>query len=435
MNIIDNLYKLFLECDTLLTDSREVEPLAKMGKSIIFFALKGENFNGNNFVVPVLQSGAKYAVTDNKELVEVEGAILVDDVFAALTELACVHRANLKHTHLAITGSNGKTTTKELLAAVLNKKFNCYATKGNFNNHLGVPLTILRTPESANFSVIEMGANHCGEIAYLCNIASPDFGLITNIGKAHLEGFGGAEGVKRGKGELFDYLESNGGKAFYLRESEPISELVAEHSSLENIAYSVSDIAVLEGEKLTVRYGDTLISSNLVGDYNLFNIRAAIAVGEYFGVDLVDIKAAIEEYLPTNNRSQMVIRDDYRIIVDAYNANPSSMKLSLENFDKMEAENKIIIIGDMKELGDYSLNEHISILKQVENMSSSVSEVIIIGAEFAASLKEYSPKFNHSWFSDIIGVSSYISPEKCSSSLVLIKGSNSTRLFKLLEVI
>lgn len=427
------LYRFFLECDAITTDSRDIQLLVDSGRKVMFFALKGENFDGNKFALTALEMGALYAIADDKTLPAQEGLIVVDNVLGSLTELARHHRSQLSHIHLAITGSNGKTTTKELICAVLNKKFKCYATSGNFNNHIGVPLTLLRTPSNADFSIIEMGANHRSEIAHLAAIAQPQYGLITNIGKAHLEGFGGGDGVKRGKGELFDYLEEHNGTAFYLSESEPLCELIKEHPKLTNVPYTIVDIIVQEGDVLSVKYNDTIIHSQLVGDYNAYNIRAAIAVGAYFGVSVEKIKEAIENYIPSNSRSQMVIKGNCRIVVDAYNANPSSMELSINNFDAIHAEHKVLIVGDMKELGNYSLEEHISILKKAERLKSPDIEFYFVGQEFQKALSVHQLSKKYEWYNDAATLSEQLNKKNFDNKLILIKGSNSTRLYSLIE--
>lgn len=427
------LYNCFLECDMVTTDSREVAILVDHGFKVMFFALKGENFDGNKFATASLKTGALYAVVDDPSLEPATGLILVENVLDAMTQLATHHRRQLSHPHLAITGSNGKTTTKELMCAVLNKKYDCYATFGNLNNHIGVPLTILRTPTSANFSIIELGANHRGEIAHLAAIAAPAYGLITNIGRAHLEGFGGEKGVKLGKGELFDYLEQHCGLAFYLSESEPLCELIEEHPSLKNESYSIVDVIALEGDLLSVKYKDVVIKSQLVGDYNIYNIRAAIAVGEYFGVSLEDIKSAIEEYVPSNSRSQLVVKGSCRIVVDAYNANPSSMELSIKNFDTIKADEKVLVIGDMKELGTYSLEEHIGVLKSIEAMKSTNVDLYFVGQEFQGALTKYKLSKKYEWFRDAASLAERINDENFDNKVILVKGSNSMRLSSLLE--
>lgn len=431
---IKELHSYFLECDIITTDSREVKEFVDKGKKVMFFALKGENFDGNKFVLPSLSMGAKYAIADDNTLPITKDILFTDNVLKTLTELATYHRQTLSHTHLAITGSNGKTTTKELILAVLSKKFRCHATVGNLNNHIGVPLTILRTPKQANFSIIEMGANHKREIAQLCEIAMPTCGIITNIGKAHLEGFGGNEGVKKGKGELFDYLEEHQGTAFYLAESSPLSELIQEHPKLLNIEYTITDILEISSkERLSVQYNNETIESQLVGDYNIYNIRAAIAIGEYFEVSAFDIKEAIEGYIPNNNRSQLIERKNCRLVVDAYNANPSSMDLSISNFDSIDAPSKVIILGDMKELGEFSLEEHITILKLLENLKSKDLEFFFVGDEFHSALTKYRFKHPYKWFKDALSMSEQINNNNYDNKLILIKGSNSTRLSSLIE--
>lgn len=427
------LYNCFLKCNIVTTDSREVTFWVEHEAKVMFFALRGENFDGNKFAIASLEAGAAYAVVDDPSLAPTEGLIFVENVLDAMTQLAMHHRHQLSHPHFAITGSNGKTTTKELMHAVLNKKYDCYATHGNLNNHIGVPLTILRTPASANFSIIELGANHRGEIAHLAAIAAPAYGLITNIGRAHLEGFGGEKGVKLGKGELFDYLEQHCGLAFYLSESEPLCELIEEHPSLKNESYSIVDVIALEGDLLSVKYKDVVIKSQLVGDYNIYNIRAAIAVGEYFGVSLEDIKSAIEEYVPSNSRSQLVVKGSCRIVVDAYNANPSSMELSIKNFDTIKADEKVLVIGDMKELGTYSLEEHIGVLKSIEAMKSTNVDLYFVGQEFQGALTKYKLSKKYEWFRDAASLAERINDENFDNKVILVKGSNSMRLSSLLE--
>lgn len=430
------IYDCFLECDAITTDSRDVKSFVEKGKKVIFFALKGDNFDGNMFILSALSMGAKYAVTDDMTLIDRDGLIKVSNVMQTLTELAVHHRSTtLKHTHLAITGSNGKTTTKELLLAVLSKKYSCHATFGNLNNHIGLPLTILRTPHNSNFSIIEMGANHEKEIAHLANIAKPDYGIITNIGKAHLDGFGGIEGVKRGKGELFEYLYSNKRTAFYRRDDYLLSELIERYPGLDSISYSMTDTCKVEdgGEELTVKYNNSKIKTSLVGDYNLYNIRAAIAVGEYFGVSLEYIISAIENFVPSNNRSQLVKTKWCNLVVDTYNANPTSMELSIKNFDLLEACGKVIILGEMKELGKFSLQEHINILIILENIKSADSEFYLLGDEFKEALNSYNFTKDHIWFSEVSSLCDHIKKMEYRDKLIFIKGSNSTRLSTLID--
>ncbi len=429
---IEELYSIFCEDDYYISiDSREIEACTAKGVKSIFFAIKGENFNGNDFVIPVIGMGCSYAVTDDMKYEGIDRVFVVKDTFTALTEMAIMHRNYLKHTHLAITGSNGKTTTKELVFVVLSRKYNCYCTKGNLNNHLGVPLTVLRTPKSANFSVIEMGANHPFEIAHLSTIAQPDFGLITNIGRAHLDGFGGVCGIRTAKGELFDYLNEQGGTAFYLSEGAHLAEMVRERTNLRGISYGVADLQTEEGLFLTVKCDNHVMRTNLVGEYNIYNVAAAIAVGRYFGVEESDIFAAIEEYMPTNNRSQLVEGSRNSVIIDAYNANPTSMELAITNFDTIQHENKIMILGEMKELGSYSLEAHIDIFKQIESMLSEVNSVMFVGEEFKRASERYSLATRHNFFSDVEELKCYLREQNIENSLILIKGSNSTKLFTL----
>ncbi len=430
--VIEDIYNLYLECDYVSIDSREVQALITEGRSVIFFALQGENFNGNDYVVPVIGMGAKYAVCSDKLLADVEGVVVVDDVLECLTQLAKRHRNELKHPHIAVTGSNGKTTTKELLFSVLNKKYCCYATSGNLNNHIGVPLTILRTPKSATLSVIEMGANHIGEIEHLCLIAQPNYGVITNIGRAHLEGFGGVEGVRKAKGELFDYLQTSGGEAIYLLNSNELRGMVAEREGLVNHSYTVDDMKPLDGVKLSVVYDGEVVNTNLIGEYNIYNIATAAAIGRLFGVEKSDIISALMEYNPTNNRSQMKKYGSCEVIIDAYNANPTSMEIAINNFDKIAHNKKVMIIGEMKELGGYSLSEHIKVLKDISGMKSEIIELILVGEEFKKCLEEYSPQSEYKYFGSINDLRPYFESRDYDNCLILIKGSNSTKLYSLI---
>src|SRR6478735_2132449 len=363
---IGELYEIYLRFPSIQTDTRKIQP------GDIFFALQGPNFNGNSFAQQAIDQGAAYAVVDGQEFVDEERIIWFPDTLKCLQDLALHHREHLHIPFIAITGSNGKTTTKELIHAVLSAHFITYTTEGNLNNHIGVPLTILSVKPDAQFAVIEMGANHQKEIAGYCAYTLPTHGLITNCGKAHLEGFGGEEGVRKGKGELFDHLRVYDGTAFimrdydYLREmSKGINQVISYGTTNADIVGSVIDsepflrVAINKGMQLNT------ISTQLVGAYNLPNVLAALTIGKYFQVPEEKIKQAIESYSPSNSRSQMLIKDGNRIILDAYNANPSSMKLAIENMVALHEKTKILCLGAMAELGDESLAEHQSIINLI----------------------------------------------------------------------
>ena len=380
---IKEIYKLFKKHPQISTDSRNVVPGA------LFFALKGENFNGNSYAAAALNDGAAYAVIDESPLKADNRFILVEDVLSTLQQLARYHRLELGIPIIAITGTNGKTTTKELITAVLEKKFSVTATKGNLNNHIGVPLTLLAMNTSTQLGVVEMGANHPGEIAALCSIALPDFGLITNVGKAHLEGFGSFEGVKKTKAELYRFIQERGGKIFrntvnpHLKEMAEDAETIGyrtnrEGSGIEGEIVNSSPILVF---KAKFPKGWLYIKTNLAGGYNLENAMAAVCVGDYFGVDPLDISHALEAYIPSNNRSQFIQTAGNQILMDAYNANPSSMEAALDNFSTFDAPLKGVILGDMFELGESSGEEHQKIADKLAGMNLSL--VLLSGKEFS----------------------------------------------------
>ena len=380
---IKEIYKLFKKHPQISTDSRNVVPGA------LFFALKGENFNGNSYAAAALNDGAAYAVIDESPLKADNRFILVEDVLSTLQQLARYHRLELGIPIIAITGTNGKTTTKELITAVLEKKFSVTATKGNLNNHIGVPLTLLAMDTSTQLGVVEMGANHPGEIAALCSIALPDFGLITNVGKAHLEGFGSFEGVKKTKAELYRFIQERGGKIFrntvnpHLKEMAEDAETIGyrtnrEGSGIEGEIVNSSPILVF---KAKFPKGWLYIKTNLAGGYNLENAMAAVCVGDYFGVDPLDISHALEAYIPSNNRSQFIQTAGNQILMDAYNANPSSMEAALDNFSTFDAPLKGVILGDMFELGESSGEEHQKIADKLAGMNLSL--VLLSGKEFS----------------------------------------------------
>ena len=333
---IEQLYQLFIQNYLVDTDTRNIR------KGSIFFALKGDNFNGNKFVKKALTNGASYAVIYEVEYNNQPKTILVNNVLETLQKLAQYHRNQLKIPIIALTGSNGKTTTKELINCVLSKKYKTTATIGNLNNHIGVPLTLLAIQPTTEIGIIEMGANHIKEIDFLCNIAKPNFGLITNFGKAHLEGFGSVDGVIKGKSELYDFLRATKNVAF-INTDDPIQ--MKQSQGIKTITFNNNKIKYIEANPFVkVQFNDIIIQSKLIGKYNYNNIAAAITIGDYFNVSLNDIKDAIENYEPINNRSQIITKDSLKIILDAYNANPSSMKVALENFNELKDKQKIVFL-------------------------------------------------------------------------------------------
>ena len=418
------IYQIFLNHPKVTTDSRKIEP------GSIFFALKGENFNGNLFAVSAIERGAAYAIVDEAEFVVNDSILLVEDVLQTLQDLARHHRQCLGTPILAITGTNGKTTTKELTAAVLSKKFNLIYTRGNLNNHIGVPLTLLTLRAETEFGVIEMGANHPGEIAALCQIALPDYGLITNIGSAHLEGFGSFEGVVQTKTELYRFIEQKNGTLF-VNNSNPI--LTRRTGQSKKIGYTADKtFEGLEGEsvsadpllvvKVLFPKGWLYIRTNLVGSYNLENVLAATAIGQYFGINPTEIASAIEGYQPDNNRSQMVVTDRNRLLMDAYNANPSSTSAALENFAKLEAAKKGVILGDMLELGSYSGEEH---QKMVDYLSTLKLDLIVLtGPNYSACILPDS----FYCFDNSAELATFLNQKQLTGYLLLIKGSRGMKL-------
>lgn len=384
---IEQLYNIYQSHPSVQTDTR------KLAEGDLFFALKGDNFNGNAFAAAALEKGAAYAVIDEPAFLQGDKMILVDDVLSALQALAHHHRLQFKIPFLAITGSNGKTTTKELVHAVLSSSFRTYTTTGNFNNHIGIPLTILKIRPDAEMAVIEMGANHQREIAGYCTYTEPTHGLITNLGKAHLEGFGGVEGVRKGKGELFDWLRDHEGTAFifcddpYLDAMKHGIKTVYRYGQKEgDLTGQVIPVAAEPGQEAFLRVqiltGANLpaIQTQLVGDYNLPNVLVAVAVGKYFGVPEDQIKTAIENYRPSNNRSQWMEKDGNAIIMDAYNANPSSMRAAIENFALLPGTDKVMLLGAMAELGEDSIREHQAIISLISQYPWKA--VVLVGGDF-----------------------------------------------------
>lgn len=418
---ISKLYEIWQNSSGVCTDSRKIED------HCLFFSLSGENFDGNLFADQALESGASFAVVDKMKYQgnNTSSVIKVEDVLVTLQQLARYHRDQLNIPVLGITGSNGKTTTKELARDVIAKKYKVFATRGNLNNHIGVPLTILSVTPDIEFLIVEMGANHQGEIALLSDIAHPDYGMITNIGKAHLEGFGGVEGIKKGKSELYRHIQSKNGKIFINTDDEVLSSLIPEISTL--IQYSPTRLLDIVSEEpfLTLNYKGHPLETQLYGKYNINNIAFAIAVGSYFGVADDDIISAIEAYKPDNNRSQLTKSGSNTIIMDAYNANPSSMMASLESFARIQGP-KVVILGDMLELGEYSDLEHQKIIDIVENMNPS--DAIFIGKQFCkAGMGRYG-----NYFSDTSTAKEYFDGKKYENSQILLKGSRGIAVEKIL---
>jgi UDP-N-acetylmuramoyl-tripeptide--D-alanyl-D-alanine ligase len=423
---IQEIHELFLQCSSVSIDTRKITP------QCLFVAIKGERFDANTFAKEALDKGAMYVIIDNSDYYIDSRTILVNDSLVALQELAKFHRTFLKLPIIALTGSNGKTTTKELINVVLAKKFNVKATVGNLNNHIGVPLTLLSFTTHTQIGIVEMGANHQKEIEFLCDIAQPDYGYITNFGKAHLEGFGGVEGVIKGKSEMYNYLMQNNKQVFVNLDDAIQNEKT---NNISRITFSQLDSNadlfiknVVANPLVTIQFDATTIQSNLIGLYNANNINAAIAIGNYFGVPHGDIKDAIEDYVPDNNRSQLIHHGTNEIILDAYNANPSSMKVALENFLQLAATNKLLIIGDMFELGHESLAEHKIIVDLLLNENST--NCIFVGNDFYATKKE---KSNFAFYKTFEEFSTYFKSLKIENALILIKGSRGMALERTLE--
>ncbi|HEY4875836.1 MAG TPA: UDP-N-acetylmuramoyl-tripeptide--D-alanyl-D-alanine ligase [Puia sp.] len=423
---IEELYKIYQQHPSIQTDTRKIQA------GDIFFALKGPNFNGNDFAAQALEKNAAYVIIDEAQPVNSAKIILVNDVLETLQQLAKYHRQQLNIPLIAITGSNGKTTTKELIHAVLSSVYKAYTTKGNLNNHIGIPVTMLQVKKDAEIAVIEMGANHQKEIAGYCEYVLPTHGMITNAGKAHLEGFGGIEGVRKGKGELYDFLRENNGTAFvmwdyeYLREmSKGIKNIITYGTSNANVTGVVLKSESFLQIEMNAGFSIKNISTQLVGDYNLPNVLAAISVGKYFKVPEEKIKSAIENYIPSNSRSQLIENDSNKIILDAYNANPSSMKAAIENFSRLPDANKILILGAMAELGDESMQEHKNIVELIKKYSWK--NVALVGGDFL--------KINHPYlsFENNLQAKEWMQKEKIHNTSFLIKGSRSMQMEKVVE--
>jgi len=425
---IEQLHQLFLKSTGVSTDTR------KITKDVLFFALKGDNFNGNEFALTALKEGASHTVVDEKKYASEENIIVVNDVLDTLQELATFHRNYLNLPIIALTGSNGKTTTKELINMVLAKKYNSVATKGNLNNHIGVPLTLLSMSKQTEIGIVEMGANHLREIESLCHITQPDYGYISNFGKAHLEGFGSIEGVIKGKSELYNYLMKEKKYVFLNADDNIQKEKLKRYikkfgfSQNNNEFYKIELIGVDPFIKIAVE--NVIINSNLIGSYNFTNIAAAILIGKYFNVELNEIKDAIENYTPSNNRSQIITKGSNKIILDAYNANPSSMIVALENFDGRSAKNKMIMLGDMFELGKESTKEHQNIVDLIENLK--FDKVYLIGENF---YETQSTAKNVGFYKSFADFKNDIKSEDFEDSEILIKGSRGMALERVLDLL
>ncbi|MDG3583698.1 UDP-N-acetylmuramoyl-tripeptide--D-alanyl-D-alanine ligase [Galbibacter pacificus] len=422
---IEELHSYFLNTSGVITDTRKIED------NCLFFALKGENFNGNKFAEEALKKGAAYAIIDQEEYHTSNKTILVSNTLEALQQLASYHRKYLNIPIIALTGSNGKTTTKELINAVLSKKFSTKATKGNLNNHIGVPITLLSMDNKVEMGVVEMGANHLKEIEQLCNIATPDYGYITNFGKAHLEGFGGVEGVIKGKSELYNHLINNHKTVFFNADDAIQKEKLENYQKKYGFsAISASDVKVnltSADPFVEVLYKNKAIKSQLIGAYNYTNIAAAITIGCYFKVPTEAIKEAIEAYLPSNNRSQIIKTRKYKIILDAYNANPTSMKAALENFSALKDDHKTVILGDMFELGPSAKEEH-QIIADIAT-GYNFERVFLIGSHF------YEANTQGLKFKDFDAFKKSFQTDLPTKGTILIKGSRGMALERILDVL
>ena len=439
---VEELYTLYKKCSGITTDSRKIQD------GVMFFALRGENFDGNDFALDALKAGARYAVVDRILLrgTEYRGrkCIVVENALEMLQNLAAYHRRQLDIPVIGITGTNGKTTTKELVAAVLSKKYDIVATQDNFNNHIGVPLTLFRLNERTEIAVVEMGASAPGEIAALTKIVQPNCGLITTVGKAHLQGFGSFEGVKKAKGELYDSLRQAGGVVFYNADNAVLCGMVANRPGLCIRKYGVREQGVrilpatAESPFLRMEMtheGQTVtLSTHLVGDYNADNVMAALAIAAYFDVPFNKAAAAIEGYIPSNSRSQLLKTAHNTLIIDAYNANPSSMRAALDNFAATDFPDKVLMLGEMRELGADAAAEHLAILQQAVDVTA---EIFLVGngfAQAAASLPA-SCRASVRSFPDIDGLKAWIAEHPLEGCTILIKGSNGNRMQNVVELL
>ena len=425
---IKDIYNYFLQTTGIATDNR------KINLNNMFVALKGDNFNGNKFALSALESGAKFAIIDEAEYKIDDRFILVEDSLIALQQLANYHRNQLNITIIGLTGSNGKTTTKELIYAVLSQKFNTKATIGNLNNHIGVPLTLLSFNSTTEIGIVEMGANHQKEIEMLCGICQPDFGYITNFGKAHLEGFGGTEGVIKGKSELYEYLSSNNKTAFVNTDdtiqNEKTEKINRITFGVKNTNNFVNITNIETNPMVKIKFEKTTIQSHLIGLYNANNINAAITIGKHFGVANEKIKFGLENYIPNNNRSQLLDKNSNKIILDAYNANPSSMNAALTNFFQLEEKNKVAILGDMFELGIESSDEHNKLIEFCLNQEDI--NFHFIGKDFFA---HKNSNTNMNFYETFESFKSAFPNQKTENSFLLIKGSRGMSLERTLDIL
>lgn len=423
---IPELYKIYLDHPSIQTDTRKIQP------GDFFFALKGPSFNGNDFALQAIEKGAAFVLADDAGLEGTDRTIVVGDVLGTMQELAKYHREQFHIPFIAITGSNGKTTTKELIHAVLSSVYKTYTTEGNLNNHIGIPITLLRIKKDAQMAVIEMGANHQKEIAGYCGYVLPTHGIITNAGKAHLEGFGGVEGVRKGKGELYDFLRAHDGVVFLMSDYDYLNEMadgIRQIIRYGTTEASVTGKSIAAGSLLEIEMtggiGIKNIRTQLVGDYNLPNVLAAVTVGKYFDVPEEQIKSAIETYSPSNSRSQLIQKGSNQIILDAYNANPSSMRSAIENFSKFQGQERILLLGAMAELGPESLQEHKSIVDLIGKYPWK--KVVLVGGDFL--------KIDHPYlsFENSSQAKAWLQKENFQNSSLLVKGSRSMQMEKVLE--
>ncbi len=429
---IRKLYALFVENPIISIDSRI------QSEGAIFFALKGERFNGNEFAEEALENGCSYAVIDDKNRSKNERFIVVDNVLESLQQLATMHRNCFSIPVIGITGTNGKTTTKELVSKVLQKKFNVLSTTGNLNNEIGVPLTLLSLSGKNEIAVVEMGANHLGEIKQLCQIAGPTHGLITNVGIAHLEGFGTPENVRKAKAELYDYLEDREGVVFYDEKNEVLSQMLQERK-LDKVPYTDDRIfrskfpdagkSHLLSMILNVQNEELLINTRLAGRYNVENVMAAVRVGDYFGVDIHQIIEAVESYTPVNNRSQMVHTKQNTILLDAYNANPTSMVLAIDDFIRSSGRNGLLILGDMLELGDTTSGEHKKLLEKLKERG--INDIILVGPVFS-DIGSGAGYLTFLTVDDLIG---WLNRNPIRSREIFIKGSRKIGLERIIDLL
>ena len=417
---ISDLYKIFNNHPNVTTDTRNIK------ENSIFFALKGDNFNGNKFAKKAIEDGCHYAIIDQAEFQLNEKYILVDDVLKCLQNFATYHRDQIMIPVIGITGTNGKTTSKELIYSCLSTELNTLATEGNYNNHIGVPLTLLKVKKEHDIAIIEMGANHENEIKYLCEIAKPNYGIITNIGKAHLEGFKNIEGVKKTKKELYDYIKINNGKIFINNDDAILNEI---SKNIDSISYGLNgeiNGSIKESSIFTnVQYKSHIIETQLIGTYQFYNIMLSIAVATHFGIKLKNISKALSSYKPSNNRSQVIETKSNTIVLDAYNANPSSMYAMINSFSKIQSKNKICILGDMAELGEYSKKEHLNLIRLLENLKINC---LFVGNEFSKINKTGS-------FIDVENLINYLKKQQINNSTILVKGSRSIKLEKVIKVL